>query len=520
MTKLFALSLATFAWSAAAAGSALAAVPAWCKDAKLEQDYDLKDLSDTDTDDVVVAFAKATCAPNAEAAANRAEIERARAAWSKKLYMSEADWADAVAYARVGGRVKNLSLATKDFAAFSPLDQYHAIREGFSNNGSSFDDYLYLADSLDHKLTEVGRLGVIEECINGHLNGPVMYALCQGDIDKLDRAKFAAQLRTDTSHDPEQRMQARVNLYNLGAKLKEHAGNVAALWKKDEAYKRMFDAAAKGRAEWAATLGTDTAMLDLAQKLDSATLNSSRKQFEGCAETTQAALAAAISKVPAKTFANMRDVRKDPFNGFAKGAGPALVKIPAVSLAAIPWALCRPESGAGYFLVAALQDTPGYRGPRMAALSKLTQEPITLDDMNERVSYPEFDSRPYRRSGGGLMSAGGVIKSTKAGDKRVIVALEKLLIKRNECVQSHRTNRLSRINRDGSLEYETICDKMGTVTYDETWSDFEMNTAYAPLLKKGVLFSSVNGPDGAEVIATWANKGAELPNTILGVAIK
>ncbi len=81
--------------------AAQAGAPAWCKGASFDPArYDLKDLSAKDPRDVVIAFAKATCAPTPEAEAGRAEIDKARQAWSKRLSMTEDDWADAVAYAK------------------------------------------------------------------------------------------------------------------------------------------------------------------------------------------------------------------------------------------------------------------------------------------------------------------------------------------------------------------------------------------------------------------------------------
>ena len=71
MNKLVAFSVAALAL-AGSARAALAGAPAWCKDASFGSDrYDLKDLSAKDPRDVIITFAKATCAPTARCSARR-----------------------------------------------------------------------------------------------------------------------------------------------------------------------------------------------------------------------------------------------------------------------------------------------------------------------------------------------------------------------------------------------------------------------------------------------------------------
>ena len=286
-------------------------------------------------------------------------------------------------------------------------------------------------------------------------------------------------------------------------------------------YKKMFDIAAAGRAEWAAGLGKNTKLLELVQRMDSAVWSKSRKQYEGCEDTTAAALSAAVSKVPASTFKKMKDERFDPFGGFAKTAGPVLVAVPEVSLAAMAFILCQPNSGTGDFLAYYLQETVGFRGPRTTAFSRLLGEKFTLDDMNERLYWPG-SQRTYGRSGGVVGSAGGVIATTKVEGKLLTVTLERFLVKSEECIESHPTNRISRVLPDGKLEYEQKCDKTGIVTHDETWGDFKIRKVYAPLLKKGVKFSAVNGrdDDGADVLVVWPDKKTEMPSWLLGGKLK
>lgn len=509
-------------------GSASASVPGWCKDASPEDRYDLKDLSSQDVDRVVETFVHATCKPTAEAQASQAQIDAARQAWGKKLGMTEADWADAVAFAN-NNRPRDIQLSTKDLAAMTALDQYQVIEGGVATGrGSGFKDADYLADMFEPNLTEVGRLAFIERCIDypaASYIPAVVFAQCQADIEALDKAKFATQVRADTAHPGENKMVIRFKLYGLPARLKAHADRVQKVWASDPGYKKLWEAAAKGRAAFAATIGSDPALQALATRLDGAYLFQSRKLFDGCEGPTQAALDAVITaKIPASLFKDAgRDMpkAKDAYTGrddtssVASRVGPLMIDIPELAFVTGPYAECHRKDSTADFLAGLLYYVPGYRGPRRAALTAITHEKVVLDDMNAKIDYPKAE-QPFIETLRGGGSSGGVVKSVKVDGDHLVVALEKLLVKRQECVQSHRTNRISRINGDGSLSYELICDKTGTVTYDDTPADFQIDKRFAGALKKGVQFSAV----GSAVLAVWPKKDAALPTLVLGAPVK
>lgn len=508
-------------------GAASAAGPDWCKSAS-SANYELKDLSSQDVERVISTLAMATCKPTAEATANKAAIEKSRQAWGKKLGMNDSDWADAVAFANVDGRPSDPALSTKDLAKLTPIDQYVAIRVGFSDNGAPFENYVYLADMLESNLTEVGRLGYIEACTHSPSSpdegDAVRFAICQGDIDVFDAAKFSTQLRSDTAHKPEQKMRLRLQAYELPAKLAEHRKAVEQIYAKDAAYKKLWDAAKKGRAAWKATFASQQDLLALALTMDTFQFSRSRKAFEGCAAATEKALHATVTaKVPAKLFADAKDIRMDPYAGVAKAVGAKMLDIPELAFVAGPYIICHGQRGSAEFLSYFLDNIPGQRGPRAGAFTEITRTPIVLDDMNAKINYSTSWNHPFSRGHGSLGSAGGAVKTVKETDGVLVVALEKLLVKRKECVQSHRTNRITRINRDGTLDYELVCDKMGVRTYDETWADFRIDPAYKSVLKPGVLFSAVQHEDsskGADILALWPKKDAALPTMVLGAPVK
>ena len=148
-------------------------------------------------------------------------------------------------------------------------------------------------------------------------------------------------------------MLLRLRAFELGDNLKTYLADRDKLFKKDDAYKRWSRRRIPvGRV--GEGVGSNSKLLDLMLSVDSATLSGSRKLFAGCEEKTQAALVAAISKLPAKAFAGMNDVRDDPFGGFAKKPGRCWSTIPGQRRGQRLGAVSSPV-GDRRFLMASLQ---------------------------------------------------------------------------------------------------------------------------------------------------------------------
>ncbi|HET9988241.1 MAG TPA: hypothetical protein VFQ65_06970 [Kofleriaceae bacterium] len=527
---MFAVAGVSLAWMS---HPARAGEPAWCKGEDFkESSSSFGMIAQQDTEDprgLLDELVKFSCSSDPGLEAKRGDLDKLRAEWSKNFAMNDADWGDALAYAKEhGGGSDTITMHATTFATMSPIDQYVAITKGFDSAGSN---PLYVADVLEGNLTDVGRMGFLMSCadegsVTREDGGMSMWAICQGDADKLDANKLSTELRGDTSHSAVERMRVRIKFYTTREKLKKNAVLAQKLIKKDDAYKKMFDAAAKGRAEWAKTIAANKDLLDLVQAMDSAVLFQSRKQFAGCEDKTATSLAAAVTTMPAKSFATMHDDREDPFKGFATQAGPILVNNAVVNLAATAYALCHSKTATGRFLSRYLQEVPGMRGPRGAAFSQLLQQKFDLDDLNlKEPPLPRIGPRPFDSSGGEIMSAGGVVKGVKPGTGpnkgKSVVNLEKTSRKQEDCVKEHTTNRIVSIRDSGTVEYERICDKTAIVTHDTTWNDFTVTDESAKVLKPGLVFSSTYGAGlEGEVIALWPNKDAKLPSVVLGGKLK
>jgi hypothetical protein len=513
------------------AGAAGAAPPAWCQGASADTP-DLAKLSSTDVRAVLKTFVSAACAPTPEVEAHRGEIEAARQAWSKRLGMAESDWSDVVPYlATRSDYLIRAEPSTDVLATATPMDQYAIIMKVSDLPPEAYSkiDTMYAADMFETNLTQLGRFAfLITSCFDtdrapaldsdGMLGTEVRWGICQADFERFDLAKFLDEVRADTAHDGAIKMKLRVAAFDLPKRMKDHAADVQQMLERDEGNKKLFEVAANARSEWSSGIGKNTKLLELVLAMDSARLAQSRKQLEGCAEKTAAALADAVATVPAKAFAGMHDDRDNPRAGFATSAGLVLVRSPAVNLAAIAFVQCTPDTGTSELLKDSLANGPGFRGPRNAALGAIKGAKIVYDKMNARLRYPE--PRPYGRAypdgNVAVSSAGGVVKSIKRDGELLTVDLEKTLVKHEECLASHSTGRIERVRDDGTVIYHRVCDRSGTVVRDHTWTDYKVSTRYASWLKPGVQFSSVDH----DVIAIWPSKTAKAPSMVLGGLVK
>lgn len=515
--------LAFVAAASLAPSRAHAAVPAWCAGEHFRGwrgGLDRSELASGDPRRTMTAIAEALCDPDPEVETHRREIEASFRAWSTRMAMTDADWADVLAYERSPGMAIP-TLSTRFPAEFTAIDQYIAIVEGVDvGNGDELWTPGYFADMFGAKLGPLGRYGYAVACTSRRNPTPVDWAVCQPDLDAVEPAALLPAITADRAHGRELKMMLRYEVLELPKLRAAHAAKVAAAVREEPAYQKMFEIAKAAHAGWAATSANDPALLALVADLENASLARSRSKLAGCEARTAAALTAEAAKLPAAAFANVFDERWSPDQSFASAAAPKLIANPRVSLAATAYVLCQ-DDGITDFLIRSLEDAPGFRGPRMYAYRQIYAANLQSDDASRTINYPPVPT-PYTRPGGGPASMGGVVASVTRGDKAITVRFERMPIKREECVASHQTSRVTRIHGDGRVEYEQVCDRMATVVHDEQWDDIQVDARYAALIKPGVRISAVRGTDdgGMHVIATWPSKAAKAPNSLLGGGVK
>ena len=363
------------------------AEPPWCK--SLEGGVDpvyLKDaVADTDTKKAVYALVVMTCRPDADAKQAASQLAAARAKIGPKLGMVEDDWADAAMWADAqpssrGNDYPLLYMSTQNKAAsaYTPIEQYELLL-------NTTLEVVYQAD-LFPKLTETGRLGYVKNCIQH--DHPIHWAICQADIDSLDRKAAFAEIRGDTTHSGYDRMIARLALDGLDARLTRHAADVKPLLAKDEAYGKMFAAAAAGRKTWASA---NPKLVELANAMDDARMSKSNKAYAGCVDKTWPALSAAIAAIPAKTYENMDRTARAPDPTIEQQAILKLINAPNGHLAALAHGVClagdkNNDPFLGY-LVPALERWPGFRGPHTSAQTAILTAGLELDTKGESIDY-------------------------------------------------------------------------------------------------------------------------------------
>jgi hypothetical protein len=499
-----------------AASSASAGAAAWCKGAKTDE-ADLLRLNTKEARDIVLAYVNVECAPTPEVEAHRAEIEAGRAAWTKKLGMVEADWADAVAWSQKNHDDLKADLSTKKLVDMTPIDQYAVMFNAEDSSSGDFDA-VYLGDVFDTKLSEVGRLEVLHSCLKRHSEGgsEVIWAACAQDIASFDLQKFATELRADTAHKGDIKQKLRILAYNMSNQLKDHEKEVKELMASDPAWKKLFELGAQARGEWAAIAAKNAEYLALASELESAQIAQSRAMFEGCDAKTYAALGKAVGELKADAFKKMFDVRMDPYKGFGYQATPVAVKTPSVFLASIAVALCNQRPGLAGLLGSALEAVPSMRGPRNYAVGKMEFSGIQLDKVGAKIEKTSLH-RPYssRQAAGYMRSIGAPIKSIKKKDGKLEITPTALMVKREECVKEHTTNHIDRVV-NGEFRYEIQCDKSAMVMHDEAWLPFSIDAKYERLVKPGMLISVAD----QDVIAIWPSANATKPSWLLAGPVK
>lgn len=523
-----------------AAGAA--AAPAWCAgagDQRIDTSGYVEDATkDEDPRNTLKNLAGRLCRPDDEDRARQKELEAARQRWSRRLDLTDAEWADVAAYATLGqgermnGRVaidtqgQELGIGDslkRPWSSFDPIDQYAMLSIDVGASGDLALDKTYLADAFGAKLSETGRLAYVMKCVEGSNNGPIDWATCQRDFERLDLKKISAELRANKVYGGAEKIRIRIELDELKPKLAAHAAKVKKLIASDPGYAKVFELAAATAEEWDGRLQSDAALLALVGAMDDARVTRSRKAFAGCEEKTWAAWKAALSQLPASKFDGIRDDRANGIS-FIDGAMGPIVSDPAAYLAGVAMMTCASgtkERGERQdvlirTLASATERWPGFRGPRNATQTAILAAGIELDDADAKLEAPSvhrsFAAGDGSRSGGGM----GVIGKLKPADKKTTVEFKKQMVKQVQCAQVKYGKRVTQIRSDGTLVYESHCVKNETVIVDKSDEPQSVNPRYLEGVKPGMFASIIEDV----VIATWAKPGAAKPTMVFGVTLK
>lgn len=496
------------------------AAPAWCKggDATEKPSYDLKTMfTETDVNRSLLNLVAATCYPENDLKPYAKQVEATRAAWSKKLQLTDADWGMVNEWAHLSQaeRGQNTFFATDRKAAWSsygPLDQFAEL----SSANSGDVDGGYVADAIGDKLTQLGRLGYVRFCMERAKqdDGPVALAMCATDIAALDMAKLVAEINRDKSHGTADRMTARIVAYETLAERPQLQAQIAALQKKDDAYAKMFALGEAAHKQWGSV---DPKLVQLVSDLDDAHVTGSRKASKDCMPRALEAWTGAVQALGAKPY---EGIRSEPGNEFMPQMIAIVVKQPNGYLAALALNVCanleKKDDALTRLIGAALVRWPGFRGPRTGTQTAIYTAGLELDQRDQTIEYPEIKREFITGDPNtGTFGFGTVLSVKAAGDKSTIT-FKKEKVKQTRCVKGHRTNQISQI-LDGTVHYYYVCDKeVNEVVEVPPSPPVKVIARYATDLKPGMV---IRVSDDVVPVA-YPNKNSTTPVLVAGVKVK
>lgn len=495
------------------------AAPAWCKGGDDKPTYNKKDLfSETSPFQALRSLVAASCYPDDDLAGLEKQVTATRAAWSKKLGLTEADWGEVNDWAHLPNHLRPDKIEYKDrqkaWSAMTPLDQLGVMQ--WADIGDV--DIAYVADAFGAKLSQLGKLGYVADCIASNKTDPtVEYAMCATDAAALDLAKIYAEIKADGSHEAPEKMAARLLAYEvMTEKLPKYQADIKALRAKDPVYETMFKLGEQAHAAWAKT---DARWIQLVSDLDDARLSGSRKATAGCTEKTWDAWKTILPTVPAKKLAA---IRPEPGKQFLQQLAVIMTSEPDTYLVSLAFAHCAhleavQDDYMSDAIAYSLLRWPGFRGPRTATQTAILTAGLSLDKRGAEIEYPEL-KRSWLGSpsgGNGAVAAGGIASIKQEGeDSRVTFARVK--VTQNRCTKGHYTGQIVRIWPDGNIQYYYQCDSEITETVEvEENQPTKVKKRYAANLKPGLVVRIVDGV--AEVAYA---KGKTTPVLVTGVELK
>ena len=266
------------------------------------------------------------------------------------------------------------------------------------------------------------------------------------------------------------------------------------------------------RKEWTAAAASRAGLLAAVRAMDDARATGSRKAMEGCAARAWPLFAAAVGKLPASRFENLRGDASRGQTFFDAAIG-AILQDPDAYLAANALHAC--EGVADHLLSAlsgGLSYWSGFRGPRTAALTAIRLAGLVPDRRGETIEIPAvhlplaIERRPRPADAGRGHALGDTVRVTFPQTSEL----------QDQCVSRRKTHRISRIDASGHVSYESVCTQWQRVRVDTTLQPIDVPKRYAAGLAPKRYVSIVAGvPE-----AVWAKPGSPTPLAAFGALLK
>ena len=416
------------------------------------------------------------------------------------LALATQAWADGRSIDDVEGPAKSAALSS-----WTPAQQYIPVR-GRSGSSAAQLGYtgpgglLMFADELGDKLSELGRISVIDHCFEygeKATSSTLLWALCGPDVKAFDVKKLESELKADGISPESQKdvLEAAKRIHDkatqIGAVIEEAA-------KDDPGVAQVLKLADTAKAEWSKWLGSNKAAFDQYLALKDAVRSgkSNHKSFADCWKATEPGF---VKLVKAAKFP--WDYSGDYLPGYMSvllTSTDGYIK--AASFAACAYSVH--ESGEALAAAALNHDSLSGTvrvGWRTLALAKAVDPKFKPKFAERGLNWGEFGMlSPWRRSSYKLPGlndtakimtpAQGVIaKVKKEGD---ITKLSFKGDKVDACLHWKETRKVQSIAANGDPIYERVCTKRGKV--DNKEHDTEVATKFAAGLAPGVSVLIVN----------------------------
>jgi hypothetical protein len=399
--------------------------------------------------------------------------------------------------------------------SWTPIQQYRAMNDSTYGYRDKLG-VLVLADGLGDKLSQLGRVALIEYCLEGYATGAdaaLLWGACSADVAAFDLTQMAAELKAGRIDDDwSKRIIAGAKVQidkakKLGEEVKKAASSDRGL----AAVVGLGDAA---RAEWSAFATAHKDDLAYLEQLEDAVRARKNAPMPDCYGKVQPAFAKVLRSTKFPTESDSHPLE------FYVNFLPRTTDGYIASLAYGACAMSLDPSGETIYGVLANSivqiNPPGIirRGPRSLAVAKLFDPSFKpkFDSRDLRLANFEGVSRNIelasRTMSISTATEGRVASVTNTPDGTVL-HFEKGAV--DACVDWRETTKVSAVGNDGSIHYERTCAKREKVVNEI--DDVTVPTVFTAGIAKGVdVVTVANFP-----VTVWKNNAFV---AILGVALK
>jgi hypothetical protein len=386
-----------------------------------------------------------------------------------------------------GKRLEDFEKYGAKLGAWSPLQQYNAI-------ASKSDVYaaFAIADELGDRLSQAGRLAVVERCLKNKAKDATsssLWAACAADVDAFNADGLTKELQAEGLRTSEnQRFVSDAN-----ATLDEAKAVGAAVLEAANADPGVSAIVAMGKAardEWKTFASDHAELLAVLATLQDLVRENKNGLAGDCLDRTRPAM----EKVVRATKWREQDIPVDP-SFFYVNLTPTTT---SAFIATAAWGACaaltHPSGNAIY--AAAMQTGYRYseeqferylrRGPRTLTVAKLYQDPFKPKfadrslDMRDKIENPHSFIRA-EVSGSQTPHDAVIAKVIKSGDETTLTFSGDKIMR---CTEWRDTNNVQTITPGGDILYVKKCMRRAAV--DNEYSDVVTATVFTDGLAPGV----------------------------------